>query len=334
MRNAAIGRIVAMALGFAACTQALAVQRTFVASSGDDLNPCSRQQPCRTFQAAIAAVDAGGEVVALESAGYGGFTVNKAISIISPPGILAALSNPVPVPGPAGGVAAISVNAGPNDRVVLRGLNVNISSGIAVSGVVIQSAGAVHIENSALKSSVQNFPGHGILVYPGASPVKVFIKDTVIRGFDQGLWVRALNAKAIVTADRVRIHDNASDGVAVTYNASVAMRDVSSSGNGFSGFTVYSNSLATPATLVLERCTATHNGSSGVEAGPAVGGGIAPTAQLSISNCTITNNLTGAKGAVISPIPQGAGWILSRGNNTIRDNSTNVVGSLGSSPAL
>jgi hypothetical protein len=45
--------------------------RTFVASTGSDSDPCSRVDPCRTFQAAVDATAAGGEVVALDSAGFG-----------------------------------------------------------------------------------------------------------------------------------------------------------------------------------------------------------------------------------------------------------------------
>ena len=38
-------------------------QRTFVASNGVDTNPCSLVAPCRTFDTAIGAVNAGGEVI-------------------------------------------------------------------------------------------------------------------------------------------------------------------------------------------------------------------------------------------------------------------------------
>jgi hypothetical protein len=43
--------------------------RTFVSVSGDDLNPCTRPLPCRTFGAAISAVTDRGEVLALDSGG-------------------------------------------------------------------------------------------------------------------------------------------------------------------------------------------------------------------------------------------------------------------------
>src|SRR6188768_3004004 len=43
------------------------VQRTFVSTAGDDTNPCSATQPCRSFATAIANTTAGGEVLAIDS---------------------------------------------------------------------------------------------------------------------------------------------------------------------------------------------------------------------------------------------------------------------------
>lgn len=62
--------VVALALA-GAVGPAAAVQRTFVASDGNDANACSLIAPCRTFQAAVNLVDSAGEVVALDSGGFG-----------------------------------------------------------------------------------------------------------------------------------------------------------------------------------------------------------------------------------------------------------------------
>ena len=45
--------------------------RVFVASYGNDANPCTFGSPCKTFQVAVNNVDAGGEVTAIDSAGFG-----------------------------------------------------------------------------------------------------------------------------------------------------------------------------------------------------------------------------------------------------------------------
>src|SRR6187401_2596973 len=80
---AALGTAV-FARGSGAAPAAL-IQRTFVSTSGSDANPCTRTDPCRNFQAAIANTLAGGEVVALDSGGYGTFTVDKSLTIAGAP---------------------------------------------------------------------------------------------------------------------------------------------------------------------------------------------------------------------------------------------------------
>src|SRR5215469_5845648 len=52
--------------------------RTFVASYGNDANPCTFGSPCKTFQVAVNAVDAGGEVTAIDSAGFGPINITRA----------------------------------------------------------------------------------------------------------------------------------------------------------------------------------------------------------------------------------------------------------------
>jgi hypothetical protein len=76
-----------------ASASASAQVRTFVASTGVDSNPCSRIAPCRTFQAAVDAAAAGGEVIALDSAGFGSnVSITKPISIIGAPGVYAGIT--------------------------------------------------------------------------------------------------------------------------------------------------------------------------------------------------------------------------------------------------
>src|SRR5467141_242688 len=55
--------------------------RTWVSGVGDDVNPCSRTAPCKTFAGAISKTAAGGEINALDPGGYGAVTITKAITI-------------------------------------------------------------------------------------------------------------------------------------------------------------------------------------------------------------------------------------------------------------
>src|SRR5437667_3771599 len=94
--------------------------RSAVSLSGSDLATCTVPDPCRTFNSAISRTNAGGEVIVLSSAGYGPCTINKSVSIISPPSYHAAIA---PTSGDA---VIVDVD---NAVVVLRGLTLNGSLG-------------------------------------------------------------------------------------------------------------------------------------------------------------------------------------------------------------
>src|SRR5438874_9527838 len=55
--------------------------RTWVSGVGDDVNPCSRTAPCKTFSGAFSKTAAGGEIDTLDPAGFGTVTITKSITI-------------------------------------------------------------------------------------------------------------------------------------------------------------------------------------------------------------------------------------------------------------
>ena len=67
----------AFAMSVVSCEAAATAQPKFVASTGNDAAACSLAQPCRGFARAIAQTSAGGEVIVLDSAGYGPVTITK-----------------------------------------------------------------------------------------------------------------------------------------------------------------------------------------------------------------------------------------------------------------
>src|SRR5437867_9427866 len=100
---------------FASMAQAQAT-RTWVSGVGDDANPCSRTAPCKTFAGAISKTAAKGEINALDPGGFGGVTITKAITIDGGGHIAGVLVS---------GTNGIVVNAGVNDVITLRGLDIN-----------------------------------------------------------------------------------------------------------------------------------------------------------------------------------------------------------------
>src|SRR5438309_4396899 len=133
-------------------------QRSFVsANHGNDANPCTVTLPCRNFAAAIAQTVAGGEVVVLDSGGYGPVTIGSSIALIAPPGVYAGIT--------AFSGDAITIIAGASDVVTLRGLTLNGLGG--VYGVQFISGGALYAQQLTIK----NFSSYGIFAFPtGSAP--------------------------------------------------------------------------------------------------------------------------------------------------------------------
>src|SRR5215469_1161281 len=90
--------------------------RTFVSGNGNDSNPCTIAAPCRSFAGALAQTSPGGEIAVLDTAGYGTVTISKAISIVNEEGVEAGVT--------VTSGDAITINAGANDVVNLRGLTI------------------------------------------------------------------------------------------------------------------------------------------------------------------------------------------------------------------
>src|SRR6266550_1386637 len=104
--------------------------RSAVSVSGLDTNQCTVASPCRSFGAAIAVTGSGGEIVALDSAGYGGFVIDREITVQGAPGVHAAISVPLNV--------GIDVVAQATDHVVIRNIVLVGTGGII--GIRVQSA--------------------------------------------------------------------------------------------------------------------------------------------------------------------------------------------------
>src|SRR5437660_12603001 len=67
-------------VAFASISQAQAT-RTWVSGVGDDVNPCSRTAPCKTFAGAISKTADCGEIDALDPGGFGAVTITKCITL-------------------------------------------------------------------------------------------------------------------------------------------------------------------------------------------------------------------------------------------------------------
>src|SRR5215218_8504491 len=136
----------ALTFAFATAAQAQAT-RTWVSGVGDDVNPCSRTAPCKTFAGAISKTANNGEIDCLDPGGFGTVTITKNLTIDGTNGagfgsILAAGTNGVNVNDSATGT--------PNTIfVTLRNLSIN-GANTGFDGIRFISGKALHVENCVI----------------------------------------------------------------------------------------------------------------------------------------------------------------------------------------
>ena len=265
---------------YVAPVAAVTAQRTFVASYGQSANiaaHCSIANPCRQFSEAISVTSAGGEVIVLDSAGYGAVTITQAVSIIAPPGVYAGISV-------FSGNNGITVIAGSSDTVILSGLSINNQGG--ASGVHINSAGAVLIDRCVINGMF-----NGVDFQP-AAVTRLRISETIVRNSSSSGFVggaqNAAGAASPVEITRSLFQDN-SYGIYMGDISRAAITDTVVQGSGTSGITAYAGSLVTTnPSLAVDRTEITGNG----EGILALSGG-AFISVVNVSNSVIANNGTG-----------------------------------------
>jgi len=273
--------------------------RTWVSGVGDDVNPCSRTAPCKTFAGAISKTAAGGEINVLDPGGFGSVTITKSITISSE-GIEAGVL--------ASGTSGIVVNAAATDVVVLRGLDIE-GIGTGLSGINFIAGGALHVE----KCTINHFTTAGINFVPNqAAASKLFVKDTIVRNN----VISAPNGGAILikpigggsvkaSLDTCRL-ESCLFGLRAEDNSKVTVHNSVAAGNSGNGFLCVS--VAAAAELNLDNCVATNTTTNGIATSGAA-------ATVRISNCVVTDNGTGLNHAA-------GGMILSYSNNNVDDAST------------
>ncbi len=310
MRDTTRGSAVAV---FAACAVSVfgvtvvaeAAQRTFVSTSGSDANACTLIAPCRGFAKAITVTDVGGELVVLDSGGYGSVTVDKNVTILSPAGVYAGISVFAAQDG-------ITVTA-PATKVVLRGLAINGQGGN--NGIRVQ-AGEVHVESSVISNMAQA----GIRIEGGSS---VRISGSVTRSNVDGLRIVPGAGTLSVLIRDSEFSNNATAGIGVSPSAAGASAQVtversSVTRNGV-GLTAAPSGSAT-ASLVVTQSVASENGGAGVSSSGA-------GASVYVRESAITRNGTGL-------LQASSGVLFACGANLLVANGVAQSGAINTSSCL
>jgi hypothetical protein len=297
-RCAAGAALAALAL-LAAAPPAAAIGRTFVASFGNDSNPCSLALPCRGFTAALALTDPDGEIVALDSAGYGAVTIGKSVSIIVPAGIY----------------AGVSVFPG-GDGITVVGIGIDVT----VQGLTINGQGGMHgvrfVQGSRLNVAncqINGMNGNGVRV-EGAGNV-VVSRTSIVGSAQQGLVV---NAAADVSIVRSRIQSSGGTGIEMGSGASGSIVRTLVANNGLFGVEALQAS-AGKTHIAIDDVSITDNASGAGVYAEASGG--SAFARIDVMNSLVTRNFNG-----VYAFSQGSGTAaISVTGNDIPENANSGV---------
>ncbi|MEQ1836575.1 MAG: hypothetical protein ABL862_09085 [Candidatus Nitrotoga sp.] len=309
--------IIMLAISQLASAQAT---RTWVSGVGDDVNPCSRTAPCKTFAGSISKTAAGGEISVLDPGGFGAVTITKAITIDGgglPASILSSLTN------------GIIVNAGASDVVAIRGIHIN-GARTGLNGIRFIAGKELHVENCVIENVAQK----GIDAQNSTPNSMLFVRDTVIRNAanvtNEGLHQRRIRC---LTDTVIRNAANVTNGGAIFVKpaagifTTVSLNNVTMDSNKFglriedrtkatvrnsiaansnpgNGFVAFSASAATE--MSIENSSVNYSAFGGI-----ISEGAA--AKIHISNTNIFHN---AQGLIVAS----GGQIISFGNNKIAGN--------------
>jgi hypothetical protein len=290
---------VVFCLGFADVSHAQA-SRTWVSGVGDDVNPCSRTAPCKTFAGAISKTAVLGEINCLDPAGYGAVTIVKSITIDCHE-VFASILNA----GTNGIIINFDSFTDARKTVRLRNLNFNGvdsgTNGVRIIGAA--SAGsAVFIENCLIDG---NFAGNA----RGVSDERtgggeISISDSTIRntgGTGIAIAPASGSTRIDATINNVRVQ-NSNFGLGILGGVRAMVRNSVFSGNTQAGV------RADAGTELNLTSSVSNNNGTGV-----VAGGVVRLADTDIAfNTTAITNAT-----------------QSFGNNRITGN-----GSVGTAPTL
>lgn len=271
--------------------------RSYISPSGSDNRPCTRTQPCRSFDGALVKTDAGGEIIATETGVYDPTTIAKSITLAAAPGA------DVSIRANSGNAVTISANSG--DVVVLRGLrlsgpgkNTPGSNGVFFNINSPNCCVSVNIENSVISDFER-----GVQMELGVAS-RLLVSDSVLRSNKTGMNIFVGGADGNgVSVERSRFESN-EVGLRQFGGNSASVSNSVATGNGIGFQTEGSGKIE------LFHTVATKNG-TGVKAD----GGI-----IRVAYCSVTGNGTG--------ISASGGTIGTMGNNMVVNNDIDIAGSI------
>jgi hypothetical protein len=265
--------------------------RTWVSGLGDDVNPCSRTAPCKTFAGAMPKTAVNGEIDCLDPAGYGTITITKSITIDCHQ-TMGSISH--------AGANGININydsfGDPRKTVRLRGLafqGVDTGIiGIRITGGTNSAGSAVFIEDTVIDG---DFGGAGRGISDERSGGgELYVTNSTVRNIaNQGVFVNptagaSLGLKISVLMNNVKV-ENCGTGFAAGSAVSALIRNSVFSGN--TGIGVFGEGPFAPSDILVASSLINGNG-TGVQT--------PNTSTIRLSDTDIVANGTGITGVTYS----------------------------------
>ena len=270
--------------------------RTWVSGVGDDVNPCSRTAPCKTFAGAISKTAAGGEISVLDPGGYGAVTITKSITIDGS-GTHASILH--------SGTNGVVINTSAGAAVILRDLSFHGGgTGLNAIRVIGSFPVALHVENCDMQRAQRAFD-----IAPSVQDFRIAIKDTDIRQMtDDAIEVQpSVGATTRLSLQNVRV-------LRSTLKALHLVRDTQATVVNSSFQSSNTGVQIGAATVRLTMVDSVMSENTGV----GLLNNAAATVRL--DGCTITNNDIGIQN-------NAGGSLFGYGNNMVEGNFTaNVQG--------
>ncbi len=320
-----IGLIALCAPALFATPASAQATRTWISGVGDDVNPCSRTAPCKTFAGAISKTAAGGEIDTLDPGGFGAVTVTKAITLadegVGEAGILVAGTNGV----------TVNCATDPNCVVQIRGLIIDggpVGSN-SLSAVRFVAGKALQINNTVMRNFTGGSPnGYGVNFNPNG-PAQLQVTDCIIttngqQGSGAGVGagisiIPQAGGSAKVTIVRTSFANNANgvrvDNTNAAAATNVVIQNSTVDTSATHGIAVVNPSAGTPQkdTITVENTVVSNSGGDGI-----VANGV--NSSVFLDHATISGNAIGA-------LTNNSGAINTYQNNAFTQNTNNLGGS-------
>ncbi|HXD33281.1 MAG TPA: right-handed parallel beta-helix repeat-containing protein [Pyrinomonadaceae bacterium] len=289
--------------------------RTWVSGVGDDVNPCSRTAPCKTWAGAISKTFINGEIDALDPGGYGTLVITKSITVDGGTGsgwgsTLASGTN--------GFTINIAVNANdPLRTAILKHLSINGAGASGTVGTRTGVNGVNYVQGIATiieDCQIFNFGTNGILVNLTTTG-NLSVTRTTVDNNQVGIRQTTTTGTLNVSIADSTIQNSTSNGIQVdagTCNVANSTIDH----NGGAGAVAQG---AIGSVLNVDNCSVTDNTGAGIQAGTAV-------ATVRASNNSVHRNGTG--------MSQSAGIFETCKDNKVRGNITETSGTFTDIAAL